>query len=147
MRKLISWCGDRGGVTVGKVYNYDMSAYTFLDDNGYSRECHYGSWLDVVPSTTSNTTEEHTGGSSSYYGVLVAYPIAKDKEPYVAECIDIQEALEMTPAEANGFKAIWRTAAARMGKKKKGNTAVYDAEKVIFQGERMLVKAKREAGL
>ena len=104
----------------------------------------YAETLDELWKEITIPTEEHTGGSSSYYTVEVACPINEDKEAYTAECIDIQEALNMTPAEANAFKAIWRTAAARQGKKKKGNNAVYDAEKVIFQGGRMLVAAKRE---
>lgn len=90
-----------------------------------------------------NETVEHTGGSSSYYKVHVENPINTFQVPYHAECLDIIEALDMTFAEANAFKAIWRTAAARKGKKKKGNSAVYDAEKVIFFGERMLQHAKR----
>lgn len=89
-------------------------------------------------------TEEHTGGSSSYYKVRVTNPVEPFKPAYEAECNDIIEALGMTFAEGNAFKAIWRTAAARMGKKKKGNNAVYDAEKVVFFGERMLVQAKQQ---
>lgn len=85
-------------------------------------------------------TEEHTGGSSSYYMVHVSNPTTLDEE-YDAECNDIIESLGMTFAEGNAFKAIWRTAAARMGKKKKGNNSKYDAEKVIFFGERMEVAA------
>jgi hypothetical protein len=92
--------------------------------------------------TSVTITEEHTGGSSSYYSVSVQHPTTDTVSPYMAECNDIIEALGMNYAEGNAFKAIWRTAAARNGKKKKGNTAVYDAEKVIFFGERMLAQAK-----
>ena len=88
-------------------------------------------------------TEEHTGGSSSYYTVRVESPTTPYKLPYEAECNDIIEALNMTFAEANNFKATWRTAAARQGKKKKGNDAVYDAEKCVFFSRRMLVAAKK----
>ena len=88
-------------------------------------------------------TVEHTGGSSSYYTVKVESPTTKWKLPYEAECNDIIEALNMTFAEANNFKATWRTAAARQGKKKKGNNAVYDAEKCVFFSGRMLVAAKK----
>ena len=97
--------------------------------------------VDVVQPTTD--TEEHTGGSSSYYTVKVESPTTPYKLPYEAECNDIIEALNMTPAEANNFKATWRTAAARQGKKKKGNDAVYDAEKCVFFSGRMLVAAKK----
>ena len=103
--------------------------------------------VDVVPTmpppAPPRPTEEHTGGSSSYYTVKVESPTTPYKLPYEAECNDIIEALNMTPAEANNFKATWRTAAARMGKKKKGNTAVYDAEKCVFFSGRMLVAAKK----
>lgn len=89
-------------------------------------------------------SEEYTGGSSSYYSIYVTNTTTETNEPYIAECNDIIEALQMTYAEASAFKAIWRTAAARKGKKKKGNNAKYDAEKVIFFGERMLVAATKE---
>jgi hypothetical protein len=100
--------------------------------------------LRIPAPTQPVETEEHTGGSSSYYTVSVLNPTDKERQPYVAECNDVIEALGMTFAEGNAFKAIWRTAAARMGKKKKGNNAVYDAEKVIFFGERMLAQAKQQ---
>ena len=93
---------------------------------------------------TNDAGEEHTGGSSSYYTVKVETTTTPYALPYTAECNDIIEALGMTFAEGNAFKAIWRTAAARQGKKKKGNNAVYDAEKVCFFGERMLARAKGE---
>lgn len=79
------------------------------------------------------------------YCIDIETPTSPDVAPYCAECNDIIEALNMTFAEANVFKAVWRTAADRMGMKKKGNNAVYDAEKVLFFGKRMLVKAKSEA--
>lgn len=89
-------------------------------------------------------SEEHTGLSVSYYGVKVEQPTSGG-DPYDAECNDIIEALNMTFAEGNAFKAIWRTAAARRGLKKKGNNSLYDAEKVVFFGQRMVEKAKYES--
>ena len=50
----------------------------------------------------------------------------------------------MTFAEGNVFKAIWRTAAARQGKEKKGNNSVYDAEKMVFFSERILAASKED---
>jgi hypothetical protein len=85
------------------------------------------------------TTVEHTGGSSSYYKVLVVNPTTLT-EPYEAECNDIIEALEMNFAEGNAFKAVWRKAAARLGKQKKGNNALYDSEKIEFFGHRLVVQ-------
>lgn len=87
--------------------------------------------------------EEYTGASSSYYRVHISTPVTADA-PYDAECLDIIEALGMTWGEANVFKATWRKAAARKGLKKKGNTAIYDAEKMVFfsQREEVLERAK-----
>lgn len=81
--------------------------------------------------------EEHTGGSSSYYTVKVENPMSGG-HPYTAEAIDIMESLELTSHEANVFKSIWRRAAERQGKTKKGNTALYDAEKMAFFSNRIL---------
>lgn len=88
---------------------------------------------------------EHTGGSVNYYKVHVANPTTLP-EAYDAEANDIIESLGLTFAEGNLFKAIWRMAADRNGKKKKGNNSVYDAEKLVFFAERVLVqeKAKNE---
>lgn len=88
---------------------------------------------------------EYTGGSVSYYRVAVDHPTSPDLDPYVAECNDIIEALGMTYREGNAFKAIWRLCAARtLGKAKAGyKDGVYDAEKVVFFGERMVAQEKR----
>ena len=84
---------------------------------------------------------EYTGGSVSYYRVPVVAPLSGGA-PYVAECNDIIEALGMTYAEGNAFKAIWRLCAARtLGVKKRGYTdGLYDAEKVAFFGARMVAQ-------
>lgn len=83
---------------------------------------------------------ELTGGSSGYYKIKVASPTTAS-EPYTAECNDIIEALEMTFAEGNCFKALWRLAAARLGNGKPGTTARYDSEKIVFFGHRILDRA------
>lgn len=89
---------------------------------------------------------EYTGGSVSYYRVKVAKPTSKDLRPYEAECNDIIEALQLNYAEGNALKAIWRMAAARMGKMKKGYTdGLYDAEKVEFFGARLVAQNKASA--
>lgn len=93
---------------------------------------------------------EHTGGSSSYYSVFIENPTTEGRPQYYAECNDIIEALDMTYAEANVFKACWRKAAERtLGLKKAGNNAVYDSEKMVFFSERTLVqeKAKQKPSL
>ena len=60
-------------------------------------------------------------------------------EPYIAECNDIIEALDMNYADGNIFKATWRKCAAQLGKKKAGNTGVRDTEKQVFFSGRALV--------
>ena len=98
----------------------------------------------VCPSCVAiqNQPLEYTGGSVSYYTVTVEKPTILPK-PYTVECNDIIEALEMTFAEGNAFKAIWRLCAARLGKAKDGyRDGLYDAEKVVFFGRRMVEQAK-----
>lgn len=91
---------------------------------------------------SAKPAQEYTGGSVSYYKALVQNPTEDGRAPYVAECNDIIEALNMDFAEGNAFKAIWRKAAARIGKQKRGyDGGLYDAEKVVFFGERMVIKA------
>jgi hypothetical protein len=82
-----------------------------------------------------------TGGSSSYYKVPVDRPTSGG-EPYLAECNDIIESLNMSFAEGNILKAVWRIAAARQGNGKQGTTALYDAEKIVFFGQRMIAQLK-----
>lgn len=82
-------------------------------------------------------TEEHTGGSSSYYDVIV--------NGQTISCLDIIEALHMDFALGNILKAAWRIAASRNGKKKKGNNEQYDAEKIVFFGERILKSTNQQS--
>lgn len=87
----------------------------------------------------SDNQPEYTGGSSSYYRVKVDTPTTEGTAPYTAECNDIIEALDMNYAEGNVLKALWRRCAARQGKLKKGYTdGTYDAEKIVFFGDRIL---------
>ena len=87
---------------------------------------------------------QSTGGSVDYYKCHVADPIDPNAKPYTAESIDIIEALGMTFAEGEAFKAIWRTCTGRMGGAVKAdNKALYNAEKVEFFGARMVRAAKR----
>lgn len=90
------------------------------------------------------SVDKGTGLDVNYYLVDIKDP--KRLVPYTAECEDIIEALGMTFAEGNAFKAIWRSCAARtLGKVKPSHDAagIYDAEKVIYSGKRMLVQRTR----
>lgn len=102
---------------------------------------------DVISELAEEPSQpEYTGGSVNYYKCFVASPTTLDL-PYHAECNDIIEALGMTFAEGNAFKAIWRRCAARTyGSMKKGyDNGLYDAEKVVFFGERMVEQSKQLA--
>ena len=87
-----------------------------------------------------------TGGKVNYYLAQVLYPQREAQMPYQAECEDIAEALKMTPDEFCEFKAIWRTAAARLGNGKPDHKAVYDAEKRVHYAQRSLKSELIAAG-
>jgi hypothetical protein len=88
---------------------------------------------------------EKSGGSVDYYQLPITNPTTKGRDPYIAECNDIIEALGMTFAEGNVFKALWRSCAEReLGKKKSGGDAVYDAEKMIFFSQRVLANRRTD---
>lgn len=132
------------GVAVKPASNYRLST-NITNDNMVGYET-FGSnpmiLLNTKEEVKEAATEEYTGSSSNYYKVYVKHPTTLP-DPYEAECNDIIESLQMTFAEGNAFKAIWRKAKARQGVKKKGyDNGVYDSEKVVFFGERMLIEAK-----
>lgn len=87
---------------------------------------------------------ELTGGRVSYYLAEVKDPQREDQAPYMAECEDIIQALQMDFNEACEFKAIWRTAAARLGNGKPGQKALYDAEKRAHYAQRSVRQLKFE---
>lgn len=92
--------------------------------------------------------EINSGGACDYYRVVITHPMSKDQLLYIAECGDIMESLEMTYAEANIFKEIWRTAAERtLGLKKAGNTNKRAAEKVVFFANRYYQQNVHQANI
>lgn len=86
-----------------------------------------------------------TGRRVNYYLVRVARPQREEQPPYQAECEDIIQALGMDFNEGCIFKALWRSASARLGEKKPGHSAVYDAEKIVHYAERNLRKIQQGA--
>jgi hypothetical protein len=88
---------------------------------------------------------ELSGGNVDYYRAKVEHPKREGVDPYIAECEDITHALQMTPEEFCEFKAIWRTAAARLGNGKPGQKAVYDAEKRVHYATLSLTHERRAA--
>lgn len=96
-------------------------------------------------------SKEATGGQVSYYLAQVQRPRREGQAPYQAECEDIAEALQMTPDEFCVFKAVWRTAAARMGDPKPETDplkqAVYDGQKIVHYGNQMRLTAEFKRNL
>lgn len=127
--------------------NTPYGGYDIFAEGSSGAEAFYENELEllsVAQQSVKVDQPEYTGGSSNYYKVFVNNPTTLDA-PYEAECNDIIEALKMTFAEGNAFKAIWRKAKARQGVQKKGyDNGLYDSEKVVFFGERMVVEAKSE---
>ena len=90
------------------------------------------------------TQNKLSGGLNNYYLVDVPFPQRESQAGYQAECEDIIEALELTPNEANIFKAIWRSANARKGNGKPDHKAIYDAEKMVHYSQRNLKWLQRQ---
>jgi hypothetical protein len=106
--------------------------------------CHtdYDTYPEAMACFTAHRPVKLTGGSAGYYKVRVERPTSGG-EPYTAECNDIIEALNMEYDVANAFKAAWRVAALRQGRGKPGqDSAVYDGEKIVFFGQRIIERAK-----
>lgn len=125
------------------IINPDTGVLVFIENMGKE-------WVlpkeeyDVIEEAEKK--EEYTGKSVDYYKVKVDNPTTEGNTPYLAECNDLIEALGMNYAEGNAFKAIWRKCAARkFGVKKKGyDNGLYDSEKVVFFGGRMVEQSKGE---
>ena len=83
----------------------------------------------VTPSPTAPTPTG--GGSSDYYKLTLP-------DGVTVECLDIAEALGLTPSEFNVFKACWRRGAARKGEAKAGYNSAYDADKMLFFSQRIV---------
>lgn len=86
------------------------------------------------------STQPSGGGKlqgDHYYRVAISEPISPELVPYVAECADIIEALNMTFNEGEAFKAIWRLAAGRQGRGKPDSKPQYNADKVAHYGQRV----------
>ena len=77
-----------------------------------------------------------------YYLVEVNKPAMAGLPPYVAEAQDIIAALDMTFAEGEAFKALWRACRMRQGFGKPGATADYDFDKLAHYGVRANVENK-----
>jgi len=104
-------------------------------------KCHWSHEINPIH-VARPAVPKLTGGSADYYKVDVSKPTSGGPS-YVAECNDIIEALGMEYDVANIFKAAWRVAALRQGRGKPGqDSAVYDGEKIVFFGNRIIERAK-----
>lgn len=86
-----------------------------------------------------------SGSRVNYYLAQVKNPQREEQPAYQAECEDIIQALGMTFDEGCLFKALWRTAAARQGNGKPGQSALYDAEKMHHYSGRILIKTRSDS--
>lgn len=94
--------------------------------------------LGLNEQIAAESASKLTGGRVNYYLAQVDHPQREEQPAYQAECEDIIAALNMDFNEACEFKAIWRTAAARLGNGKAGQKAKYDAEKRVHYARRSL---------
>lgn len=119
------------------------AAYAACDGLCTDRRKTHVNATEVHTAATLGEAAEYTGGSVSYYKVRIGNSTS-GADAYTAECNDIIEALGMNYAEGNAFKAIWRRCAARtLGLAKAGyKDGLYDAEKVVFFGGRMVAQEK-----
>jgi hypothetical protein len=89
---------------------------------------------------------ELSGGDVNYYLLEITEP--KRMKPSIVECEDIIEALQMTFAEGNVLKALWRSCAMRVrghGKRGADDHGVYDGDKIAYYGDRIRVTRARQA--
>ena len=94
------------------------------------------------------SAEKLTGAQQAnfhYYLVEVPKPAMPGLPPYVAECQDIIAALELTFAEGEALKALWRAARLRQGFGKPGASLDYDFDKVAHYGARCALEHKQKS--
>lgn len=86
-----------------------------------------------------------SGLDGKHYELKITRPL--HGTPYTVECLDVIEALGLDFCEGELLKGLWRMAAARSGNGKPGNSRAYDAEKITFYAQRILIRAHDEIGL
>ena len=87
--------------------------------------------------------ETITGGDVNYYLIDVPHP--KRLEPYVAEVEDIIESLDMEFSEGTVLKSLIRLCKIKQGLGKPGSSFIYEAEKINYYANRILVRAQQRA--
>lgn len=102
--------------------------------------------VNDVGSISVQANGELSGGDVNYYLLDIMDP--KRLKSYTCEAEDIIEALGMTFAEGNVFKALWRSCAMRVrghGKQGADKEGIYDGDKIAYYGERIKVQRRRKS--
>lgn len=133
-----NWVGEEGVVdNVAKnavgVYSHYRKDWFWVHDND----------LELITSEQPVTTP--SGGLNNYWLVTIDKP-QRGGAPYQAEADDIIFALNLTFDEGEAFKAIWRSATARLGYGKPDNTPLYNAQKLVHRAKRILQRAEMNEG-
>lgn len=92
--------------------------------------------MEVLANTQQ---KEITGGDVNYYLINITNP--KRLQPYVVEVEDIIEALNMEFAEGTILKSLIRYCKLKQGLGKPGSSKKYEAEKIKYYSERLVVRA------
>lgn len=141
---------DLWNVTEGKWYEvigvYDNASgggVVIFNDAGARTRFRFSHVYMIAEKKTETTDNANhpSGGLSDHYLADVKKP-QRGGSSYQAECDDIIFALNMTFDEGEAFKAIWRTCTSRLGYGKKGNTALYNAQKLVHRSQRILQRAE-----
>lgn len=98
----------------------------------------------VLPEVKEPSNLESSGGKVNYYLANVTHPTRSGMPAYVAEFEDISQALQLKPWEYNIMKEIWRSANARIGSGKAGNTPYRAAQKIKNYADLIFDEAERE---
>lgn len=139
----LDWSHGRGAWDIVAYKVVDERVEVNVDPGSDTGDHTVIATMYAVSAAAAKDDREYTGGKVNYYEVKVESPTRDGRAPYTAECNDIIEALGMSFAEGEAFKAIWRGAAARKNLAKRGYTdGLYDAEKVQFYGGRMVAQEK-----
>ena len=101
-------------------------------------EARYERDKPVVPAWTPG--EESQASQCNYYQVQVLRPQNPDQKgvPYILNCEDMIQALDMTFDEGCETKSLFRRCRARQGFAKAESTAVRDAAKAVHYAQRIL---------
>ena len=155
MIKYVRMLDDAHNVTYDKVYQCDPNKegknMTFWDDLGghryivaYNTEPCANPNIEHISDedTVHNADDEPAAvsGSAGANWYKIDLPDLVDGQ---STCQEVIEALDLDFNEGEALKSIWRKARERQGHGKPGSTPKYNAEKVAYYGDRMVIQANR----